>query len=469
MKDFLDKDFLLESETAKWLYHDISADLPIIDYHCHIDPQEIYEDRHFSTITEAWLGADHYKWRLMRSNGVPEELITGNGDPREKFRAYAEAVSLAIGNPLHHWSHMELQMYFDFHKPLTRKTADEAYDLANEKLKTMGVREMIRLSKVETIVTTDDPADDLQWHERLAHDPACPAKVLPGWRPDKALAITTDAYPEYLTRLAKAADMDEITDYDSLLKALVKRLDYFAERGCKISDHGLNWIPRIEGRHGSETELDAKTIFSKRMKGEDISEIEADRFRFDVLVFLGGEYAKRDWVMQYHFNTLRGVNTRMSRKLGPDTGFDSMRDSQNAVALAILLDTLESAKSLPKTILYSLNANENDMLVALMTSFQGGLPGKLQLGSAWWFNDTKDGMEAQMRSLAAGSNLGNFVGMLTDSRSFLSYARHDYFRRLLCNLVGEWVENGEYPNDAELLKEIVAGVSYQNAKKYFAF
>lgn len=469
MKEFLDKNFLLRNDTARQLYRDISADLPIIDYHCHIDPQEIYEDRHFDSISEAWLGGDHYKWRLMRSNGVPEELITGNGDPREKFRAYAEALSLAIGNPLYHWSHMELQMYFDYPKPLTRKTADEVYDLAKEKLKTMGVRDMIRMSNVETIVTTDDPADDLQWHERLAHDPTCPANVLPGWRPDKALAISGTAYPDYLELLAKAAGSDKIETLDDLIAVLVKRLDYFAERGCKISDHGLNWIPRVGGRISSEQELDSKAIFAKRLAGLEINEMEADRFRFDMLVTLGAEYAKRGWVMQYHFNTLRSVNTRTSRKLGPDTGFDSMRDSQNAVALANLLDTLESKKSLPKTILYSLNANENDMLVALMTSFQGGTPGKLQLGSAWWFNDTKEGMESQLRSFAAGSNLGNFVGMLTDSRSFLSYARHDYFRRILCNMVGEWVEEGEYPNDPELTEEIVRGISYQNAKDYFDF
>lgn len=469
MKDFLGKNFLLKTKTAKSLYHNVSADLPIIDYHCHINPQEIYEDRHFDSITEAWLGGDHYKWRLMRSNGVPEELVTGDGDPREKFKAYAEAVSLSIGNPLYHWSAMELKMFFGIDQPLSLKTADEIYDRANEKLQTMGVREMIRLSNVETIVTTDDPIDDLVWHERLAHDPSCPAKVLPGWRPDKAFGIQDDSYDSYLDKLAKAAEIESIGDYDQLLNALGKRMDYFSEHGCTISDHGINWIPRVNLSQGQDINEDAKAVFARRLAGDEINETDADLFRFAILVFLGSEYAKRGWVMQYHFNALRGVNTRMSQKLGPDTGYDSIRDSLNAVALANLLDTLDSAKALPKTIFYSLNRNEFEVLVALMTSFQGGTPGKLQLGSAWWFNDTKEGMEYQMRTFAAGSIFGNFVGMLTDSRSFLSYARHEYFRRILCNLVGDWVEDGEYPNDEALTSEIVRGISYQNAKEYFDF
>lgn len=465
MKRFLDQDFLLKTETAKRLYHEVARNLPIIDYHCHIVPQEIYEDKPFESITEAWLGGDHYKWRLMRTNGVPEQLVTGDGDPREKFRAYAEAVSLAIGNPLHHWSNMELKIFFDIDEPLSPENADRIYDLAAEKLKTMTPREMIRMSNVETIVTTDDPIDDLVWHKRLAEDPTCPAKVLPGWRPDKILQVNNPGYTDYLADLAAASGVDSITSYDELVSAMLGRLDYFAENGCTISDHGLNWIPVVTEDNG----LNSADIFAKRLAGDAISVQEADRFSFDLLVLLGREYSKRGWVMQYHFNALRGVNTRGLRNLGPDTGFDTMRDSNNSAALAVLLDKMEAEDCLPKTILYSLNGRDNDMLVALMSSFQGGVPGKLQLGSAWWFNDTKDGMEAQMRSFAAGSNLGRFVGMLTDSRSFLSYPRHDYFRRILCNLVGDWVEDGEYPNDPALLERIVAGVSYRNAKEYFDF
>ena len=464
MKQFLDKDFLLTSDTAKELYHDVAAALPIIDYHCHINPQEIYEDKHFETITEAWLGGDHYKWRLLRTNGTPEELVTGDGDPREKFRAYADAVSLAIGNPLYHWSHMELKMYFDYHQPLTRENADEVYDLTNEKLKTMGVREMISLSNVETIVTTDDPLDDLNWHKKLANDPTCTVKVLPGWRPDKAIAITADGYQDYLNRLAEVAGLDSISNLEDLKAALVKRIDYFGENGCSISDHGLNWIP-----YSDRSELTAAEVFQRFLDGETVSEDEADIFRFDMLVFLGEEYTKRDWVMQYHFNTLRNVNSRMFKILGPDHGYDSMRDRSNAEALAVLLDALEWKQALPKTILYSLNPNEHDMIIALISSFQANTPGKIQLGSAWWFNDTKEGMEEQIQAFAAGSNLGHFVGMLTDSRSFLSYARHDYFRRILCEMVGRWVENGEYPNDKRLINRIVSGISYQNAKEYFRF
>ncbi len=466
MKAFMDRDFLLTNETAKHLYHNVAADLPIIDYHCHIVPQEIFEDRHFETITDAWLGGDHYKWRLMRTYGIPEELVTGNGDPREKFRAYAEALSTAIGNPLYHFSHLELQMYFDYHEPLTRDNADEVYDLANEKLKTMGVREMIRLSKVETVVSTDDPIDDLAWHDRIAADKTATVKVLPGWRPDKAFAITTDTYAAYLKDLAKAADMDEIKSLDDLKQALVVRMDYFADHGCTISDHGLNWLPAV-GLDGQATSGEA--VFNAFLEGHVPSELDADRLRYDMLVFLGEEYNKRGWVMQYHFNTLRNTNSRMFKKLGPDTGYDAIRDSSSAAALATLLNALEEKDALPKTILYSLNPNENETIMSILTSFQGGTPGKLQLGSAWWFNDTKEGMEAQMRAYAQGSNLGLFVGMLTDSRSFLSYARHDYFRRILANLVGVWVENGEYPNVASLTERIVRGVSYQNAKEYFDF
>lgn len=464
MKNFLDNDFILTNDTAKRLYHDVAADLPIIDYHCHINPQEIYEDKHFSSITEAWLGGDHYKWRLMRTNGVPEELVTGDADPRAKFKAYVEAVHMAIGNPLYHWSHMELQKYFDYHQPLTPEHADEVYDLANEKLKTMGVREMIRLSKVEAIVTTDDPIDDLRWHDLLANDPTCEVKVLPGWRPDKAIAINTESYGDYLKSLAVAAGVNSIADLAGLKSALVNRIDYFTSKGCTISDHGLNWIPTAGG-----SELSAEQIFDKALAGGAINERELDAFQFHMLVFLGREYSKRNWVMQYHFAALRNINSRMFKQLGPDTGYDCIRDRSNAEAMAAILDALESSDALPKTILYSLNPNDHDWIVAMMGGFQGSSSGKIQLGSAWWFNDTKEGMERQIRAFAAGSNLSNFVGMLTDSRSFLSYTRHDYFRRILCDMVGKWVEAGEYPNNPALLERIVRGISYQNTKDYFKF
>lgn len=355
-------------------------------------------------------------------------------------------------------------MYFDYNKPLTLENADEVYALANEKLKTMGVREMIRLSNVETIVTTDDPIDSLVWHQKLANDPTCTVKVLPGWRPDKALAVTADGYLDYLQRLADVAGLPSIGSIDDLKQALETRIEYFAQNGSAISDHGLNWIPRADA-----SPLTADEVFERVLAGEAVNEDEADVFRFEMLVFLGESYYKHDWVMQYHFNTLRNVNSRMFKTLGPDNGYDSMRDRSNAEALALLLDALEWKQALPKTILYSLNPNEHDMIVALMTSFQGSTAGKIQLGSAWWFNDTKEGMQKQIQAFAAGSNLGHFVGMLTDSRSFLSYARHDYFRRILCDMLGTWVENGEYPNDKKLLERIVRGVSYENAKVYFNF
>ena len=464
MKQFLDKDFLLSTETAKNLYHEYAAKMPIIDYHCHVSPKEIFEDKRFENISQVWLSGDHYKWRIMRSNGVDEYYITGGASDREKFQKFAEALPKTIGNPMYHWCHLELKNYFGYEGILNGETAEEVWNLCSEKLKSsdMGVRGLIEKSSVAFIGTTDDPIDSLEWHEKIAADASFKTTVAPSFRPDKALNIDKAGWCEYIKKLSEVSEV-EISDFASLKKSLSKRIEYFNEHGCKASDHGLD---HMVYETSTETELDE--IIKKGLEHEEVSEKESAMLKTALLIFCAEEYVRLGWVMQIHYNCLRNPNSRMFRKIGPDTGFDCIGPKNGSEALAKLLDRLDSENSLPRTILYSLDAGDNAFLDTLIGSFQGTeVPGKLQHGSAWWFNDNKQGMRDQLISLANLSMLGNFIGMLTDSRSFLSYARHKYFRRILCGLIGEWVENGEYPDDIKALGKIAEDISYNNAKRYF--
>lgn len=467
MTPFMNQDFLLKSETAKVLYHEHAEKMPIIDYHCHINPMEIYEDKRYNSITEVWLGGDHYKWRAMRSCGVPEYYITGEATPAEKFRKWAETIPNLIGNPLYHWTHLELQRYFGITEPLNGDNAMEIYEKCNAILAQpdMSVRGIIRKSGVKLICTTDDPADDLKAHELLAADPTAPAVVLPAFRPDKAMRADKADYPQYVAKLEKAVGY-EINTANDMRRALADRIAYFADRGCRVSDHGLDYCFCVEA---TEEALDA--IFAKAKSGKGITWDEQLAFHTAMLISVGKEYCKRGWVMQLHFGCLRDNSRKMFRKLGPDTGFDSMNDAANAVGLAKLLGVLEDADALGKTILYSLNPADNGIIGTIMGAFQtdSGIPGKIQQGSAWWFNDHKPGMEAQMISLMSLGAMGSFNGMLTDSRSFLSYTRHEYFRRILCNLFGQMVEDGEYPADLKALGRMVENISYNNTLHYFGF
>lgn len=460
MKPFMDKDFLLGTETAKRLYHEIAEDLPIIDYHCHLSPKEIAEDKRFSNITELWLSGDHYKWRLMRSFGIDERFITGDANDREKFQKWAETLSLAVGNPLYHWSHLELKNYFGFDGYLTAENAEAVWNLCNEKLQqpAFSARNLILRSNVKVICTTDDPADSLEWHEKLKNSDF-PVKVLPSFRPDKALSIDDPAYPEYLNRLGTPKSFAALTE------KLIERLDFFVSLGCRVTDHGMAYVPYVPA-----TEAQIEAIYQKRLNGQMPTASETEQFKTALLLKLGRAYKPRNLVMQLHFGVIRNLNKRVYDALGPDAGIDSIGDPVSINKLASFLNALDETDDLPKTILYSLNPNDNAAIETVMGAFQTGeAKGKLQHGSAWWFNDHKKGMQAQLESLAERGHLATFVGMLTDSRSFLSYARHEYFRRILCDLIGTWVENGEYPDDPNLLKTIVSGVSYGNAAAYFDF
>lgn len=465
MKRFMDADFLLSTETAKRLYHETAEHLPIIDYHCHLSPKEIAEDKRFSSITELWLGGDHYKWRLMRSFGVEERYITGDASDRGKFRAWAQTLGTAIGNPLYHWSHMELKEYFGYDGVLNAQTADAVFDLCNEKLKEpdFSARNLILRSNVEALCTTDDPADSLEWHKQIA-DSGFTVKVLPSFRPDKALAVEKPDWTTYLSALSAAANTP-IDSFETLCAALYERAAFFAALGCRVSDHGLAAVP-----YAPATEEAVEAIFQKRRRGERLNAVETAQFKTALLLFLGRTYARLGWVMQLHFGVIRDNAKRAYAALGPDAGIDSIGDAVSISDLAAFLNALDETDELPKTVLYSLNPNDNTALATVMGAFQrGGIKGKLQLGSAWWFNDHKDGIRNQLSTVAAEGHLATFVGMLTDSRSFLSYPRHAYFRRILCDLIGSWVENGEYPNDFEALSAIVGGISYDNAKTYFGF
>lgn len=455
--------FLLKSDTAKRLY-EAAKDMPIIDYHCHIDPREIYENRRFDNITQVWLGGDHYKWRLMRSNGVTEDEITGDADDYTKFLRFAEMLPKAIGNPMYHWCHLELKRFFGYDGVLNGDTAREVYDLCNKKLRQDGmtVRAIIEKSNVKMIGTTDDPADDLKWHKLLTEDKSFKTAVCPTFRPDKAVNIDKDGFADYIKKLSAAAEID-IKTVSDVKAALEKRLDYFCSLGCRATDHGLDYVV-----YEPASEESVNEIFKRALRGERVSQSEADRYKTELMLFLGEKIAEKGIVMQLHYGAQRNTNTVMFNKLGADTGFDCISVKNCGEALTGFLNALNVKGKLPKTIIYSLNPNDNELIDTVLGCFQGTeAQGKIQHGSAWWFGDTKSGMEAQLKSLANLSLLGNFVGMLTDSRSFLSYTRHEYFRRILCNLLGEWVENGEYPDDKITLETIVKDISYNNAKKYF--
>lgn len=457
---FLDENFLLSTASAQRLYRNYAQHLPIIDYHCHLSAQEIAEDKRFETITQLWLGGDHYKWRLMRSYGVEERCITGDADDKEKFFKWVETVSTAIGNPLYHWSCLELKNYFGYEGVLCPENAQEIWALCNRTLAqpAFSARGLIERSGVEVICTTDDPADSLEWHQKLRQS-AFKVKVLPSFRPDKALGIEKEDYLEYLPRLG---NIQSVAD---LKKALECRLEAFVALGCRVSDHGMAAVP-----FAPATQAEIEQIFQKRLQGVIPSALEQQQFQTELLLFLGKLYAQRDMVMQLHFGVMRDVSERIYRALGPDAGVDAIGDQIRVSALAAFLNALDKENALPKTILYSLNPRDNAALVCVMGAFQAGpAKGKLQHGSAWWFNDHESGMREQLTTLAAEGHLASFIGMLTDSRSFLSYARHEYFRRILCDCIGTWVEEEKFPQAEALLRQIIEGICYKNAKIYFNF
>lgn len=461
----MDKNFLLDTDTAKKLFFDYCADMPICDYHCHLSPKEIYENKNPQDISQLWLGGDHYKWRAMRSCGVDEDYCTGNKSGIEKFEKFAYTLQYAIGNPLYHWAHLELQRYFGINTPLSAKTADDIYKRANDKIKNgdFTPQSLITKSNVKIVCTTDDPADSLEYHALLAKsDFGC--RVLPGFRPDKALSIEQNGFADYIGTLAKAADID-IKSYKDVIAALLKRVDYFNDNGCRVSDHAFNYMP-FEPADDSTVE----TAFQKAMNGEPVSEKERDAYKTAVMLALGEKYYELGWAMEIHLGAMRNNNTAKFKLLGPDTGFDSVGDDQTAYTLSRFLDALEVKGKLPKTVLFNLNNKDNIVLATMLGNFQGSeAESKIQFGPAWWFLDTMDGMTEQLKSLANLGVIGKFIGMETDSRSFTSYARHEYFRRIMCRLIGRWVEDGWYANDDEILKEIVCGISYNNAVKYFNF
>lgn len=463
MKKFMDDNFLLSTDTAVTLYHDYAKDMPICDYHCHLNPKEIAEDKRYKNITEIWLGGDHYKWRTMRSFGIEEKYITGDASDYEKFEAFAKVMPYLIGNPMYHWSHLELQRYFGIYETLSPKTCKSIWDRCNEIIngEDFSARAMIKNSNVKYIGTTDDPIDNLEYHIAIAKDENFDCEVRPSFRPDRAVKIHGEGFADYIVKLGEVENT-EIKDYETLLTVLEKRLDFFVENGCNITDHSLE---RVYFRNTTMEEVDA--IFKKALAGETLSIEEIEKYSTLTMISLGRMYNKRGMVMQLHIGALRNNNTRMFKKLGADVGFDSIDDGEVATSLSRLLDSLDITNELPKTILYCLNPKDNEVLGTMLGNFQGGgVAGKIQFGSGWWFNDQKDGMERQMMALSQLGLISQFVGMLTDSRSFLSYTRHEYFRRILCNYIGGLVENGEYPADMEILGEIVQNICYNNIEKY---
>lgn len=463
MRRFMDEDFLLNSATAIRLYHDYAEKLPIIDYHCHISPKEIYEDKQFDNITEVWLGGDHYKWRLMRANGVQEHYITGNADPKYKFMEWARTLPKAVGNPLYHWSHLELKRYFGYEGILNIKSAEEVWELTGRRLRepSLSARNIISSSGVSVICTTDSPTDSLEWHKKIAADKTFQVKVLPTFRPDNALNIEKSDFTDFIDSLSLTNGLP-VYSFASLCDALKHRMDYFSDLGCIISDHALPYV-----MYESAPEVAVEEIYQKRMRGVIPGEKEQLAYRTALMIFLGREYHRRGWVMQLHYGALRDNNTLMYQKLGPNTGYDCISNYSSAMSLSAFLNALERTGQLSKTIVYSLNPVDNAYIDTVIGCFQdSSMPGKLQHGAAWWFNDHKEGMLKHLTSLANNGLLSNFIGMLTDSRSFLSYTRHEYFRRLLCDMLGGMVEAGEYPEDYEALKSIVQDISYHNVARY---
>ena len=462
MTAFMDKDFLLTTDVAKKLYHEVAADLPVIDYHSHLQQGEIAERKKFRNIAELWLAGDHYKWRLMRTAGVAEEYCTGERSDKEKFLAFCKVLPLAIGNPIYHWSHLELRRIFGIDLIINENNAEAIWEQANAKLADMDTWSMLEQARVEIACTTDDPADDLLQHADIAQS-ALKTRVLPAYRPDKAMRINNDGFVEYVARLADVSGL-QITSFATLIEALAKRVGYFHERGGRISDHAID-IP-LPTLAATAEQLEA--FFAKRMNGQLLSDLEQSQYLRGLLENIGTVYAKYDWTMCLHIGAMRNNNQRMLQNLGPDTGFDSIGDMTTSNGLVALLSALDANDQLPKTMLFNLNPAMNEVLSTMIGNFQdGSVAGKVQFGPAWWFNDHKLGNLNQILAFGNHSVLGIFVGMVTDSRSFASYPRHDYFRRLVCRQFGEWVAGGEYPNDFEALSTIVRGICYENAKNYF--
>lgn len=466
MKAFMDKDFLLTTPTAQTLYHAYAEQMPVMDYHCHINPKEIWEDRQFENITQVWLGGDHYKWRLMRAAGVEEKYVTGNATDREKFQKWAETLATAVGNPLYHWSHLELRRFFGYEGILNGDTAEEVWQLCNAKLqeKDMSVRNLILRSHVTLICTTDDPVDTLEYHQKLAADASFPVTVLPAWRPDKAMNIEAPGWMDYLAQLSAVAGK-QIASFADMKEALRVRMAYFHANGCRLSDHALEYVMYVPA---SEEAVEA--IFAKRLRGQAVTREEELTYKTAFMGFVGREYKKLDWAMQLHYGCKRNNNGLMFRLLGPDTGYDCINNYTPSAQLADFLGSFADSGELPRTIVYSLNPADDAVIDSVIGCFQNSdAVGKVQHGSAWWFNDHIMGMRQQIMTLASQGRLAGFVGMLTDSRSFLSYPRHEYFRRILCEYLGDQVENGLFPNDLATLGRIAQDISYNNVDRYFHF
>lgn len=460
----MDENFLLNTDTAREIFHRGAENTPIFDWHCHLSPKEIYENRQPSDIAELWLNEDHYKWRAMRSYGIEERCITGDAEPYEKFKKYAEALSFCIGNPLYHWTHLELQRYFNIYEPLNSKSADAIWERCNSQIAKGGFtpRELIERSNVNCVCTTDDAADSLEFHRLLAEDDSFKCKVLPAFRPDKAFLIGSDVFIQWLSAMENAAQL-KINTFHDLLTALEKRIDFFDKMGCRASDHSFEYCP-----FEPATENELEEIFKKAVHGGELTAKDIDKYRTALMQFLGTQYAQHGWVMEMHLGVMRNNNTKMFKRLGADAGFDSINDRETAKTLSRYLDSLDKEDNLPKTVLFALNPKDNYVLGSMLGNFQSSeAHSKIQLGSGWWFNDHFDGMTQQMKTLANLGCLGKFVGMVTDSRSFLSYPRHEYFRRILCRLLGELVEGGMYPRDIDFLSQITEDISYNNAKEYF--
>jgi glucuronate isomerase len=464
MKKFLDENFLLQTATAQKLYHSYAKEMPVIDYHCHLPPDQIASDLNFENLTQAWLYGDHYKWRAMRTNGVHESYCTGNKSDAEKFQKWAETVPYTLRNPLYHWTHLELQRYFDIDQILNKDTARKVYDEATAKLQTpeYSVRGLLTKMNVKVVCTTDDPVDNLEHHRKIADD-GFEVRILPAFRPDKAMNVDDAAgFNTYLSKLEASANTS-IHDFSGYLDALKQRHDYFASMNCSVSDHGLE---QIYAEPYTDNEI--SSIFNKIRSAKELSLEEKLKFRSAMLYIFAVWDHEKNWVQQYHLGALRNNNSRMLRQLGPDTGWDSIGDFTQGRALATFLDRLDSSNQLARTILYNLNPADNELMATMIGNFNdGSVPGKIQYGSGWWFLDQKDGMIKQLNALSNMGLLSRFIGMLTDSRSFLSYPRHEYFRRILCNLLGTEIENGELPNDMDWVGKLVQDICYNNAASYF--
>ena len=470
MKKFMDKDFLLDTEVAKKLYHEHAEHMPIIDYHCHLQPKEIYEDKPFRNLAHVWLGAgdrygDHYKWRSLRARGYEEDSISGPDDDYKKYMQFVESMPYFVGNPLYHWSHLEMQRYFGIDDIINKKNAEKIWTKANKVLETLTPREMMYKFKVDTVCTTDDPIDSLEWHEKMNADDTLKVNVRPAFRPDKAINVELDWFGKWVSDLSKVVGY-EINSVAKLCQALAERIDFFHKMGSRLSDHALDVVC-----YAPATEAEVEAVFQKGLKNEPISLEEQDKYKGYILVFLGKVYNKYGWVQQYHIGALRNNSKSMLKKIGPDTGFDAIEDANYMEKLSALLGALDETDELPKTILYCLNPRDNYALTVLSGCFQKeGIKGRVQVGTAWWFLDQQDGMKQNLETLMQVGLVSQSVGMLTDSRSFLAYPRHEYYRRILCQMLGHLVESGQYPIDEiDTLGQIVEDVCYNNAKEFFGF